>query len=148
MCAIKKWGIAHNKIYCMCNVHIPKVAKLLLYTPLVVFLDLPYLLFNEWHRTTRIKNQKSCALTSNVQKHDKAQSCISWLPSYVRLTSLTMVNFSNLERVDIVILYGVADENARLAGELWIERLPNCAISFARTFISVQHRQDHGTFKP
>ena len=36
-----------------------------------------------------------------------------------------MVNVSSSERVDMGMLYGVADENARLARELWIERFPN-----------------------
>ena len=81
-----------------------------------------------------------------MQKYDKGQPCISWLP--VRLTSLTMVNFSNLERVEMIMLYGVADGNARLAHELWTERFPNRAIPCARTFTSVvQHLRDHGTFK-
>ncbi|KAJ3651963.1 hypothetical protein Zmor_017967 [Zophobas morio] len=43
----------------------------------------------------------------------------------------------------------VADGNARLVLELWIERFPNRAIPCARTFTSVvQHLRDHGTFKP
>ena len=43
----------------------------------------------------------------------------------------------------------VADRNARLARELWIERFPNHAIPWARTFVSVvQHLRDHGSFKP
>ncbi|KAJ3660939.1 hypothetical protein Zmor_005365 [Zophobas morio] len=59
------------------------------------------------NRTTRIKNQK------NVQKQGKGQSRTSCLPSYIRLTSLTMVNFSNSERFDMVMLYGVADGHPR-----------------------------------
>ncbi|KAJ3654829.1 hypothetical protein Zmor_013987 [Zophobas morio] len=83
-----------------------------------------------------------------MQKHDKGQSCISWLSSYVRLTSLVMVNFYNSDRVDIVMLYGLADGNARLALELWIESFPVCAIPCVRTFTSVvQHLRDHGTSK-
>ena len=39
--------------------------------------------------------------------------------------SLIMVNFSNSERVDMVMLYG--DGNTRLARELWIERFTNRA---------------------
>ena len=49
----------------------------------------------------------------------------------------------------MVMLYGVADGNVRLAPELWIERFPNRAIPCARTFTSVvQHLRDHGSFKP
>ncbi|KAJ3666370.1 hypothetical protein Zmor_001814 [Zophobas morio] len=60
-----------------------------------------------------------------------------------------MVNFSNSEHVDMVIFYGIADGNARLSRELWIEHFPNRAISCARTFTSmVQHLRYHGTFKP
>ena len=59
-----------------------------------------------------------------------------------------MVNFSNSERVDMVMIYGVADGNARLARELWIERFPNRAIPCVRTFTSVvQHLRDHDTFE-
>ena len=73
----------------------------------------------------------------------------SWLSSCVRLTCLTMVNFFNSERVDMVMLYGVADGNATLARKLRIECFPNHAIPCARTFTSVvQHLRDHGTFKP
>mgnify|MGYP005984326485 FL=1 len=36
-----------------------------------------------------------------------------------------MVNFSNLERIDMVMLYGAADGNVRLARELWIARFPS-----------------------
>ncbi|KAJ3651451.1 hypothetical protein Zmor_017494 [Zophobas morio] len=36
-----------------------------------------------------------------------------------------MVNFSNSNCVDMVMFYGVADGNARLVRELWIERFPN-----------------------
>ncbi|KAJ3662049.1 hypothetical protein Zmor_006416 [Zophobas morio] len=58
-----------------------------------------------------------------------------------------MVNFTNSDRADMVMLYGVADGNSSLARELWIERFPNRAISCARTFTSVvQHLRDHGTF--
>ncbi|KAJ3646577.1 hypothetical protein Zmor_024160 [Zophobas morio] len=60
-----------------------------------------------------------------------------------------MVNFPNSERVAMVMFYGVADGNARLARKLWIKRFPNCVIPYARTFTSVvQHFQDHCTFKP
>ncbi|KAJ3639158.1 hypothetical protein Zmor_004029 [Zophobas morio] len=60
-----------------------------------------------------------------------------------------MVNFTNSERADMVMLYGVADGNSSLACELWIERFPNRAIPCARTFTSVvQHLRDHGTFEP
>ena len=83
---------------------------------------------------TRVKNQKSSALISNVQKHDKGQSCISWLPACVRLTSLTILNS---ERVDSVMFYGAANGNARLANELWIERFSNRAIPCAQTFTSL-----------
>ena len=59
------------------------------------------------------------------------------------------MNFSNSERVDMVVLYSVADGNARLARESYIERFPNRAIPYTWTFTSVvQHLQDHGTFKP
>ena len=44
-----------------------------------------------------------------AQKDDKCQPCIIWLPSYVRLTSLRMVNF---------------DANVRLIRELGIQRFP------------------------
>ena len=77
---------------------------------------------------------------SNVQKHDKSQSCINWLPLCVRLTSLTMVNLSNSECVDMVMLYGVAHENATR----------NCgsnAFQIAR-FRVREHFQDYSTFKP
>ena len=56
--------------------------------------------------------------------------------------------FFNSERVDMVMLYGVADGNARLTCELWIERFPRRAIPCTRTFTVVQHLRDHGTFKP
>ena len=61
-----------------------------------------------------------------------------------------MVIFSNSERMDMVILYAVADGNARLAWELWIKRFPDRVIPCTRTLISVvQHLRDHdGTFKP
>ena len=67
-----------------------------------------------------LRTKKNGALLSNMQKLYKSQSRINWLPSYVRISSLTMVNFSNLERVDIIMLYGVADGDARLARQLWI----------------------------
>ena len=83
-----------------------------------------------------------------MQKYDKSQSCISWLPSCVLLTSSTMVNPSNMKRVDMVMLYGVADGNAKLARELWTKRFPNHAIPCVWTLTSVvQHLRDHGTFK-
>ena len=58
------------------------------------------------------------------------------------------MNFFNLERVDMVMLYGAADGNARLARELWIAHFPNRPIPCTQTFTSVQHLQAHGTFKP
>ena len=95
----------------------------------------------------RLRTKKRYALISNVQKLGKSQPCISWLPTSVQLTSL-MVNFSHSGRVDMVILYGVADGNARLTGELWIERFPNRAYPCARTFASVvQLLWEHGTLK-
>ena len=42
-----------------------------------------------------------------------------------------MVNFYSSERVDVIMFYGVADGNARLARELWIKRFPNRAIPCA-----------------
>ena len=60
-----------------------------------------------------------------------------------------MVNFFSPERVDMRMLYGVADGNARLNGELWIELFANRAILSAQTFTSaVEHFRGHGTFKP
>ena len=99
------------------------------------------------HDVFKIKNLKSGVLISNVQKHDKGQSHMSWLPLCVRLTSLTMVN-DNSERVEIVMFYGVSDGNTRLARELSIERFINRVFPCALTFTSViQHLRDHGTCK-
>ncbi|KAJ3646504.1 hypothetical protein Zmor_024089 [Zophobas morio] len=54
-----------------------------------------------------------------------------------------MVIFFNSERVDMVMLYGVAEGNARLAS------FPNDAIPCVRTCTSVvQHLRDLGIFKP
>ena len=47
---------------------------------------------------------------------------------------VAIVCFSNSDRVYMVMLYGVADGNARLALELWIESFPNRAIACAPTF--------------
>ncbi|KAJ3665547.1 hypothetical protein Zmor_001038 [Zophobas morio] len=55
-----------------------------------------------------------------MQKHDKGQSCVSWLPSCVRLTPLTMVNFPYSKRVDMVMFYGVVRK-------LWIDLFSNRA---------------------
>ncbi|KAJ3655760.1 hypothetical protein Zmor_014874 [Zophobas morio] len=47
------------------------------------------------------------------------------------------------------MVYVVADGNARLARELWIDQFLNRAILYSRTFTSVvQHLRDHGTFQP
>ena len=57
--------------------------------------------------------------------------------------------FFSPEHLDMRMLYGVADGNARLTCELLIERFPNRAIPCAQTFTSaVEHFRDHGTFKP
>ena len=62
--------------------------------------------------------------------------------------SVNVLNFYNSERIDMIMLYGEVDGNARLARGLWIERFPNRAIPCARIFTSVvQHFRDHDTFK-
>ena len=42
--------------------------------------------------------------------------------------------FFQFKRVDMVIFHAVADGNARLARDLWIELFPNRTIPYARTF--------------
>ena len=88
-------------------------------------------------------NQKSGSLISIVEKHDKGQSCIRWLPSFDRLTSLAVVNFSNSERVDV-------DYHYLLWYGWWKRQVgPQIAIPCTRTFTSVvQHLRDYDTFKP
>ena len=95
-------------------------------------------------RAIMLKNQENGAAIRNVQIDDKGShvsvDCRRFVGSVV---------FTNSERVDTVMLYGVADGNASLACELWIERFPNCATPCVPTFtLVVQHLRDHGTFEP
>ncbi|KAJ3651579.1 hypothetical protein Zmor_017609 [Zophobas morio] len=96
---------------------------------------------------TERRSLRTKKLVQNLQKDDKysrvlaVAGCVRWC--------VTMMNFTNSERVDMVMLYGVADRNSSLTRELWIERFPNRAIPCAGTFTSVvQHLRDHGTFEP
>ena len=55
-----------------------------------------------------------------------------------------MVNFFNSERVGMVMLYGVAKRNARLARDLWFECFSNRAVLCVRTFTQWPQTHDRG----
>lgn len=63
--------------------------------------------------------------------------------------SAKMVNYTNSELTDMVILYGEALGNAMGARRLYNERFPGRRLPNARTFTAaVQHLRDFGEFNP
>ncbi|KAJ3646295.1 hypothetical protein Zmor_023887 [Zophobas morio] len=60
-----------------------------------------------------------------------------------------MAMYTNIERTDMVLIYGEARGNAEEARRIYMERFPQRLAPAAGTFIkNVQHLRDHGTFKP
>jgi hypothetical protein len=58
-----------------------------------------------------------------------------------------MVQYTNPELTDMVLIYGDALSNADEARRLYMERFPDRQVPCARTFVNgVQHLRDYGTF--
>ncbi|KAJ3626683.1 hypothetical protein MTP99_017162 [Tenebrio molitor] len=60
-----------------------------------------------------------------------------------------MVQYTNLELTDMVLIYGEALSNGGAAWRLYMERFPGRQVPCERTFVNaVQHLRDYGTFSP
>jgi hypothetical protein len=56
--------------------------------------------------------------------------------------------FTNLEKTDMVLIYGVARGHSELARQIYGERFPQRILPNARTFVNiVQHLGDFGCFE-
>jgi hypothetical protein len=56
--------------------------------------------------------------------------------------------FTNLEKTDMVLIYGVARGHSELARQIYGERFPQRILPNARTFVNiVQHLDDFGCFE-
>jgi hypothetical protein len=60
-----------------------------------------------------------------------------------------MVQYTNPELTDMVLIYGEALSNAGAARRLYMERFPGRQVPCERSFVNaVQHLRDYGTFSP